>query len=91
MVFSALINFSESEEENEPMWHGYLYAFLMLVCAQLQSFLLGQYFMKMMLVGLQIRTGVISAVYRKVRKLVQFYGATFDFSVFIQHAVFHHQ
>ncbi|XP_071542397.1 multidrug resistance-associated protein 1-like isoform X3 [Panulirus ornatus] len=68
-ILSAIINFSENEEENEPTWHGYLYAVLMLVFAQVQSFLLGQYFMKMMLVGLQIRSGVISAVYRKALKI----------------------
>lgn len=65
---SALITYIESdkEEESEPVWRGYFYAFLMLICAQVQSFLLAQYFMKMFIVGLQIRTGVISAVYRKV-------------------------
>nr|XP_045608210.1 multidrug resistance-associated protein 1-like isoform X2 [Procambarus clarkii] len=67
-ILSLLIKFSESEED-EPMWHGYMYAILMLVCAQLQSLMLGQYFMRMMLVGLRIRTGVISAIYRKAMKI----------------------
>lgn len=64
--FSALITFTESTEEEVPAWHGILYAVLMWVCAQCQSFLLGQYFAHMMVMGLQIRTGIISAVYRKV-------------------------
>ncbi|KAK8748976.1 hypothetical protein OTU49_015623, partial [Cherax quadricarinatus] len=68
-ILGLLIKFSESKEDQEPMWHGYLYALLLLLCAQLQSLILGQYFMKMMLVGLQIRTGVISAVYRKAMKI----------------------
>lgn len=64
-IFSALITFTESEDE--PVWKGYMYAVLMIVCAQIQSLVLGQYFMKMFLAGLRIRTGVISAVYRKVK------------------------
>ncbi|XP_042886660.1 multidrug resistance-associated protein 1-like isoform X6 [Penaeus japonicus] len=70
-ILSALITYIESdkEEESEPVWRGYFYAFLMLICAQVQSFLLAQYFMKMFIVGLQIRTGVISAVYRKALKI----------------------
>ena len=62
---SVLIDFTESEE---PAWHGYLYAVALLVVTQLQSFFLGQYFLRMYLVGLKIRTAMISAVYRKVRK-----------------------
>lgn len=67
-IYSALISYIESDEvvESEPVWRGYFYACLMLICAQVQSFLLAQYFMKMFIVGLRIRTGVISAVYRKV-------------------------
>ncbi|XP_063585006.1 multidrug resistance-associated protein 1-like isoform X1 [Penaeus indicus] len=70
-ILSALINYIESDKEgeSEPVWRGYFYACLMLICAQLQSFLLAQYFMKMFIVGLQIRTGVISAVYRKALKI----------------------
>ena len=66
IYFSALITFTESTQEEAPAWHGILYAVLMLVCAQCQSFLLGQYFAWMMVVGLQMRTGIISAVYGKV-------------------------
>ncbi|MPC12161.1 Multidrug resistance-associated protein 1 [Portunus trituberculatus] len=68
-AYNALITFTESTEEEAPAWHGILYAVLMLVCAQCQSFLLGQYFAWMMVVGLQMRTGIISAVYGKVLKL----------------------
>ncbi|XP_069998353.1 multidrug resistance-associated protein 1 isoform X3 [Penaeus vannamei] len=70
-ILSALISYIESDEggESEPVWRGYFYACLMLICAQVQSFLLAQYFMKMFIVGLRIRTGVISAVYRKALKI----------------------
>ncbi|XP_047488964.1 multidrug resistance-associated protein 1-like isoform X5 [Penaeus chinensis] len=66
-ILSALITFTESEDE--PVWKGYMYAALMIVCAQIQSLVLGQYFMKMFLAGLRIRTGVISAVYRKALRI----------------------
>lgn len=66
-ILSALITFTESEDE--PVWKGYMYAVLMIVCAQIQSLVLGQYFMKMFLAGLRIRTGVISAVYRKALRI----------------------
>ncbi|KAK7081053.1 Canalicular multispecific organic anion transporter 1, partial [Halocaridina rubra] len=68
-ILSALINFSESEVEDVPVWHGYLYAVLMFVCAQLQSLCLGQYFMRMFLVGLRMRTALISAVYCKALRI----------------------
>lgn len=55
-----------------PAWHGIFYAVLMLVCAQGQSLLLAQYFARMMVMGMQIRTGIISAVYRKVSMKPEF-------------------
>ncbi|KAK7082098.1 Canalicular multispecific organic anion transporter 1 [Halocaridina rubra] len=69
LILSSLISFTENVNGNEPEWHGYFYASIMFASAQLQSFILGQYFMKMFLVGLRIRTGVISAVYRKALKI----------------------
>ncbi|XP_063866337.1 multidrug resistance-associated protein 1-like isoform X3 [Scylla paramamosain] len=68
-ILSALITFTESTQEEAPAWHGILYAVLMLVCAQCQSFLLGQYFAWMMVVGLRMRTGIISAVYGKAMRI----------------------
>lgn len=68
VFYSRLIDFTESvyEEVEEPVWRGYFYAVLMYLAAQLQSFVLAQYFKKMYVIGLHMRTGVISAVYRKV-------------------------
>ncbi|KAF2361957.1 ABC transporter-like [Trinorchestia longiramus] len=66
-ILNRLIDFTEASTDTTPDWQGYFYAVLMFVCAQVASFILGQYFMKTFLVGLRIRTGVISAVYRKVR------------------------
>ncbi|XP_045104248.1 multidrug resistance-associated protein 1-like isoform X3 [Portunus trituberculatus] len=64
-VLKMLISFTESDEEDAPQWQGYFYAVVMLVAAQTQSFILAQYFKKMYLIGLQVRSGIISAVYRK--------------------------
>ncbi|XP_068237783.1 multidrug resistance-associated protein 1-like isoform X4 [Palaemon carinicauda] len=68
LILRRLIAFTESGAD-EPAWHGYFYAALMFVAAQVQSLILGQYFEKMFLVGLRIRTGVISAVYQKALKV----------------------
>lgn len=65
--FRLLISFVEGKE---PLWKGYLYAILMLATASLQTLILSQYFNRMFLVGLRIRTALISAIYRKVRVLL---------------------
>ena len=67
-----LINFTAKDVDEAPQWQGYFYAVVMLVAAQLQSLILAQYFKKMYLVGLQVRSGIISAVYGKVRYSFQF-------------------
>ena len=48
------------------MWKGFLYAGIMFLVSQVGSMILGQYFMRTFLVGLRIRTGIVSAVYKKV-------------------------
>ncbi|XP_050728277.1 multidrug resistance-associated protein 1-like isoform X2 [Eriocheir sinensis] len=68
-ILSALITYTESTEEEMPAWHGIFYAVLMWGCAQGQSLLLAQYFARMMVMGMQVRTGIISAVYRKAMKI----------------------
>ncbi|XP_073949375.1 multidrug-Resistance like Protein 1 isoform X3 [Choristoneura fumiferana] len=51
--------------QDEPMWRGYLYAVVLLVCASIQTMLLAHYFTRMYLVGMRIRTALTSAIYRK--------------------------
>ncbi|VDD76296.1 unnamed protein product [Mesocestoides corti] len=53
----------------EPRWHGYAYACLMFVTAFIQSIVLHQYFRIQTLIGMDIRTVLISAVYRKSLRL----------------------
>lgn len=56
------INFVTSDE---PMWKGIIYAISLFLVAAVQTLLLGQYFNRMMLVGLRVRTALIAAIYRK--------------------------
>ncbi|KAL6447243.1 hypothetical protein ACFW04_001485 [Cataglyphis niger] len=61
-----LIAFIEGEEE---MWKGYFYSVLLLLTAILQTLILSQYFHRMFLVGLRIRTALIAAIYRKALRM----------------------
>lgn len=61
-VLRLLINFVS---EDEPMWKGYLYAGLLFGTASVQTLFLAQYFHRMFLVGLRIRTALISTIFRK--------------------------
>jgi hypothetical protein len=51
---------------SEMVWHGYTFAMLMFINSFIQSMFLHQYFHRCMVVGMRIRTALISAVYRKV-------------------------
>lgn len=53
------------EKNDEAEWKGYSYATLMLIAAMIQTLVLSQYFHRMFLVGLRIRTALVSAIYRK--------------------------
>lgn len=50
---------------DEPVWRGYLYAGLLFGIASTQTLFLAQYFHRMFLVGLRIRTALISSIFRK--------------------------
>ncbi|XP_017047283.1 multidrug resistance-associated protein 1 isoform X18 [Drosophila ficusphila] len=69
-VLSLIINFVEaSATEAEPEWKGIMYAVLLFVLAAAQTFILGQYFHRMFIVGLRIRTALINAIYRKALRI----------------------
>lgn len=51
---------------NESMWHGYLYAVLLFVTAEVQTFLLSVNQIQTYVLSLRIRTALVSAIYRKV-------------------------
>lgn len=58
-----LISFVKGQQ---PMWKGLLFAVAMLVTAMIQTLFLAQYFHRMFLVGMRIRTALVAAIYRKV-------------------------
>ena len=61
-VLRMLIDFVGGDE---PTWRGYLYAGLLFGIASTQTLFLAQYFHRMFLVGLRIRTALISSIFRK--------------------------
>ncbi|XP_077284669.1 multidrug resistance-associated protein 1-like [Arctopsyche grandis] len=65
-VLSLLISFVSGDEY---VWKGYLYAVLLFLVAMIQTLVLSQYFHRMFLVGLRIRTALTSVIYRKALKL----------------------
>ncbi|CAK9830188.1 Multidrug resistance-associated protein 1 [Anthophora retusa] len=65
-ILRFLINFIKEDEE---MWKGYFYAVLLLITATFQTLVLAQYFHRMLLVGLRVRTALTAAIYRKALRM----------------------
>ncbi len=61
-ILGLLINFETSDKE---MWKGYFYAALLVGVNLLNTLLNSQYFYKLGLVGLRMRSALTSALYRK--------------------------
>ena len=55
-----------TKDENEPEWKGYFYAVLLFVSAIVQSLVLQHYFHRCFVVGMNLRTSIISIIYNKV-------------------------
>ncbi|CAH1713407.1 multidrug resistance-associated protein 1 isoform X3 [Aphis gossypii] len=66
-VLKYLIAFVGNSDE--PLWRGYFYVFLMMLTATLQTLILSQYFHRMYLVGMRVRTALTSAIYRKALRI----------------------
>ncbi|XP_055919617.1 multidrug resistance-associated protein 1-like isoform X7 [Eupeodes corollae] len=64
-IIKYVENKADDQKEPEPEWKGIFYAVLLFICAAVQTFFLSQYFQKMYIVGLRIRTALINAIYRK--------------------------
>ena len=58
-----------TQDETVPDWRGYVYAILLFVAALLQSLFLNQYFHRCFMMGMDIRTATIAAVYSKVLEI----------------------
>ncbi|XP_041631913.1 multidrug resistance-associated protein 1 isoform X1 [Drosophila kikkawai] len=69
-VLSLIIGFvSDQEKDPQPEWKGIMYSVLLFILAAAQTFILGQYFHRMFIVGLRIRTALINAIYRKALRI----------------------
>ena len=68
-ILKLIINFTAS---SDPLWKGIFFASLLLVTASAQTVVLSQYFYKMYIVGLWVRTSLISAIYRKSLRISTF-------------------
>lgn len=62
LILKRLLSFMSNDL---PQWHGTLFALLLLFVPTLQSITLGNYFYYMQLIGLQVRTMIVGAIYRK--------------------------
>ncbi|XP_015036526.1 multidrug resistance-associated protein 1 isoform X13 [Drosophila pseudoobscura] len=69
-VLSLIIGFVEDQRTDpQPEWKGILFSVTLFVLAAAQTFILGQYFHRMFIVGLRIRTALINAIYRKALRI----------------------
>ncbi|XP_065205465.1 multidrug resistance-associated protein 1-like [Planococcus citri] len=66
LILSLLIDFAGSEE---PMWKGYFYATSLFVAGVIQTLLSAQYQDVMYTIGIQIRTCLISIIYKKALRI----------------------
>ena len=57
-----------TEDPSIPEWQGYFFAAAMYVVAVIKAIVLQAYFHKSTVIGMRVRTSIVSAVYRKVSK-----------------------
>ena len=60
-----MIIFVSKSSSEEPVWHGYAIAAVLFITACVQSVMLNYYFNVMFVIGMRVRTALISAIYRK--------------------------
>ncbi|XP_044271383.1 multidrug resistance-associated protein 1 isoform X2 [Tribolium madens] len=65
-ILDLLIQFVKN---NEEQWKGFLYAGALFVTATIQTIVLSQYFNRMFVVGMRIRTALVSAIYKKALRV----------------------
>ncbi|RZC38992.1 multidrug resistance-associated protein 1 [Asbolus verrucosus] len=65
-ILNLLIKFVKNSEEQ---WKGYFYAGLLFATATVQTIILSQYFNRMFVVGMRIRTALVSAIYKKALRV----------------------
>ncbi|NXL88203.1 MRP6 protein, partial [Alectura lathami] len=63
-ILSLFLEFIEDQEA--PNWHGYFYAFIMVLLACLQTLFEQRYMYMCLVLGLRLKTAVTGLVYRKI-------------------------
>ncbi|XP_049823779.1 multidrug resistance-associated protein 1 isoform X4 [Aethina tumida] len=66
IILGLLITFVKEQQET---WKGYMYAVLLLATATVQTIILSQYFNRMFIVGMRIRTALVATIYKKALKI----------------------
>lgn len=67
LFHSSRMLISFTKQEDAPDWWGYSLAFLMFFTAILQTLILHRHFQYCFVTGMNVRTALIGAIYRKVR------------------------
>lgn len=75
--YRMLISFTK--QKGAPDWWGYALAFLMFFTALLQTLILHRHFQYCFVTGMNVRTAVIGAIYRKVRTQLGFLAIAIPF------------
>lgn len=70
-AFSYRLMITFVSDPEAYIWHGYLYAVLLFATAQVQSFCLQQYFLLCFKLGMNVRTSLMAAIYKKVSRHLQ--------------------
>lgn len=56
-------------DSTAPIWKGYLYAVLLFVSAGVQTLILAQYFNRMFIIGMRIRSVLVAIIYKKALRI----------------------
>ena len=68
-LMKLMINFVESYSDpsrpDEETWKGYFYAVILFLTMTLQSLMTSQYFERMFVIGVKVRTALVAALYKK--------------------------
>ena len=76
-----------TKDSDEPSWKGYFYACLLFSTAILQSLVLQHYFHRSFLLGMHLKTAIISLVYNKVIGYVVLIGGILHYVLMLYSSV----
>ncbi len=65
LLLELIIEFVESGASSSSLWKGVFFCIMLLLITSTQTLLLNQYFYKMYLVGMRMRSALTAAIYKK--------------------------